>query len=243
MRKTILTLTTFAIINTSFAQNWLDIGIKGGYGLSLLYNQNIFDDSGFNHQLSGAYSFGGKIGLNFGENHEVTVDILSSSFKQKFKFNITDSLSGGSPTYNSQINYQALDILLMYRSNNEGRYFEIGPYMSLIKEAQHTNEYLDIVNETVTNNWNKNGYGVAMGFGAYLICSENFGVTFGARFNYMISDAISTLGQSNNFPANKNYDSYKASHPFSAMIVMEMNYDLGYLASAKCSKRRKIILF
>jgi len=27
------------------------------------------------------------------------------------------------------------------------------------------------------------------------------------------------------------------------MIVMEMNYDLGYLASAKCSKRRKIILF
>jgi len=243
MRKTILTLSTFTIMTTSFAQNWLDLGVKGGYGLTLLFNQNMFDDGSFNHQLSTGYTFGGKLGYNFGENHEVTFDVMSSGFSQKFKFNIVDSTSGSSPEYRSAISFKALDLLLMYRNNNSGRYFEIGPIMSLLKDGKHTNEYYDITDSDVSANWSKIGYGVSMGFGAYMLGTENFGITFGARFNYMLSDAISAAGQSNNFPANKNYGTYKASHPFSAMLVMEMNYDLGYLAQGKCTKRRKIILF
>ena len=243
MRKTILTFLSVLLITTSFGQNWLDVGVKGGYGLTLLFNQNIFDDASYNHQLSTGYTFGGKFGYNFGELHEVTFDVMSSSFNQKFKFNVMDSLSGATPEYQSSVAYRALDLFLMYRNNNSGRYFEIGPMISLIRNATHTNEFLEVSNSDASPNWAKNGYGISMGFGAYMIGTENFGVTFGARFNYMISDALSATGQYYNYPTNKTYESYKASHPFSAMVVMEMNYDLGYLAQGKCSKRRKILLF
>ena len=242
MRKSVLSFAFIALSFVSYSQNWLDIGIKGGYGLTMLYNQNIFDDNAYNHQLSGGYGFGGKLGVNFGESHEVTFDVMSSSFKQGFKYSIIDS-TDGSPEYNSEVTYKALDLILMYRNNNEGRYFEIGPVLSLIRSGNQSDEFLRYTNADASDSWTKNGYGVAMGFGAYLFGTDNFGITFGARFNYMISDAISQIGQQNNFPVNKTYNTYKASHPFSAMIIMEMNYDLGYLAQANCSKRRKIILF
>lgn len=243
MRKTFFVLAVLLSGNIVFAQNWIDVGLKGGYGLNLLYNKNIFDDTEYNHKFSGGYSFGGKIGLNLGEFHEITFDVMSSKFTQKFDFNITDTLDNSQTKHNSELSFQSIDLLLMYRNNNEGRYFEIGPYMSLISNGSFSDSHANETNKDVTPQLQKNGYGLALGFGAYMLGTENFGITFGARFNYQISDLVSAQGQTDNFPTNKSYDSHRASHPFGAMIVMEMNYDLGYLASAKCSKRRKIILF
>lgn len=243
IRKSVLTLTIVTLSFAAFSQNWLDVGVKGGYGISMLYNKNIFDDPSYNHKLSGAYAFGGKIGINFGEFHEVTFDVMSSSFRQNFTFNITDTTDGSSPEYASNITYKALDLMLLYRNNNNGGYVEIGPSVSLIKSATHSDDFMRFSEADAIDNWNKTNYGVVFGFGAYMFGTENFGITMGARFNYIVSDAISQIGQSNNFPTNKSYETYTASHPFSAMFIMEFNYDLGYLAKANCSKRRKIVLF
>ncbi len=243
MRKSVLTLAFVSIWFAGFSQNWLDIGIKGGYGISLLYNQNILDDPAYNHRIAGAYTFGGKLGLNFGERHEVTFDIMSSSFNQDFNFSISDSVDGGTQEYQSNIGYKALELMLLYRNNNNGAYTEIGPSMSMIRSANYSNDFEGVSGIDAMENWNKTNFGIVLGFGAYMVGTENFGITLGARFNYIVSDAISSFGQQNNFPTNTNYDTYKASHPFSAMMVMEFNYDLGYLAQANCSKRRKIIFF
>jgi len=243
LRKSVVSFALVILSFATYSQNWIDVGLKGGYGLTMFYNQNIFEDQTYNHQLSGGYTFGGKFGFNMGEKHEITFDVMSSGFKQKFKFNVADSLSSANPEYNTEITNRTLDLMLMYRNNNEGRYFEIGPVLSIIRSAKQSDSFFNYSNADVKNHWEKNGYGLAMGFGAYMFGTENFGITFGARFSYMISDAISQVGQANNFPTGNTYSTYKASHPFSAMVVMELNYDLGYMAQASCSKRRKIILF
>jgi hypothetical protein len=48
-----------------YGQGWLDVGLKGGVGPTLLMNQNIFGDAGYNHQLGASGCFGGKNWIKF----------------------------------------------------------------------------------------------------------------------------------------------------------------------------------
>lgn len=243
MRKLLLLTFLLPITNLSISQGWLDLGLKGSWGPNWLFNKNILDDQEFNNQLSYGYNFGGKIGLNFNDFHEMTVDVLSGQFTQKFKFNVLDTATGASPLYDKSFKYNTLDFALLYRHNKDGRYFETGPQFSLLKKATGTNSFDASVDGIVKENFVDNYFSFVFGFGGYFIGTENFGITFGARFNYTITDVISAQGQINNYPANEPYPVYAQSHPFTAMIVMEFNYDFAYLAKAKCSNKRKLILF
>ncbi|MFZ5552168.1 MAG: hypothetical protein ACOZCO_03560 [Bacteroidota bacterium] len=243
MRK--LFLPAFILLFTlpSFSQRWVDIGFKGSWGPNWLFNKNILDDQEFNNQLSYGYNFGGKIGLNFNDFHEVTFDVLSGQFTQKFKFNVDDTATGASPLFDKSFKYSTLDFALLYRHNKDGRYFEAGPQFSLLKKASGTNSYDATVDGDVKENFVDNYTSFVFGFGGYFIGTENFGITFGARFAYTFTDVISAQGQINHYPANQPYPTYAESHPFTAMLVMEFNWDFAYMAKAKCSNKRKLILF
>jgi hypothetical protein len=223
------------------AQNWVDIGIKGGYGLNLLYNQNAFDDKNVIPKISTGYNYGGKIGFNLGENNEITFEVLSGRFNQNYDMRRMQPDSTFI-TYGYNLSYQTLDFLPMYRNNKDASYFEIGPQYTMVKSPVSgnslTNGSTDISNYVV-----KNYYSAVVGFGAYMAGTENFGITFGLRLAYSLNDLMNSAGKGMNFPYGTNYATYKTSNPFSAMFVMEFNYDLGYLAKAKCGKRTKILLF
>jgi hypothetical protein len=243
MKKLAFSLLISLLTLSASAQKWIDLGLKGSWGPNILLNSNVFDDKDFNHRLSFGYDIGGKIGLNFGENHEVTFDVMSSNFNQKYDFNIFDSISGSSPLYQKKFSMKTLDFLLMYRHNKDGRYFEIGPKYSMVKSATGSNEYIGHNDGVIKDNIVDSYVSAVLGFGSYLIGTDNFGITFGARFSYTFTDLISPVGKEINYPSGTSYDSYKPSHPFTAMIVMEFNYDLGYIAKANCGERRKVIFF
>lgn len=226
----------------TFAQRWVDLGIKGGYGANILINNNIFSDNEYNHKLSGGFAIGGKLGYNMSNVHEITFDVMYTKFNQKFQYNLTDT-SGASPQYLKTFSYNTLDFMLMYRANTEGRYFEIGPKYSLISNATDKDEFTNNVANDVSDYTVENSFGMVLGFGNYFFGTDNFGITFGARFSYDFTDMISPNGKTANYPTGKEYTSYKASTPFSAILVCEMNLDFGYLAKANCGKRTKLIIF
>ncbi|MCB9189993.1 MAG: hypothetical protein H6599_12020, partial [Flavobacteriales bacterium] len=62
MKKLFLFAVLFSLFSFNHAQGWVDIGLKGGWGPTFLFNQKVFDDSRYNHQFTGKGTFGGKIG-------------------------------------------------------------------------------------------------------------------------------------------------------------------------------------
>ncbi len=241
MKKLLLILALFSTSVSFFSQNWLDVGIKGGWGPTFLFNQSIFDDGSYNHQISTRGTFGAKLGFNFNPNHEITFDFMVGGLNQDFKFNVSDSGTIGTQEFGSNIKYSSFDFLLMYRNNNEGKYFEIGPIISNLRSVNKTVEGVDDINFDITK-VNKIQSGIALGFGAYFMGTDNFGITGGVRISYMASDLISEAGKSNNYPTGKPYDTYKATHPLLVQLVFEANLDFAYLAKANCG-RRKILMF
>lgn len=244
MKRILSGFAAIAVMISSQGQTWIDVGVKGSWGPNFLYNQNILNDVDYNNLLDYGYSFGGKLGINFDETNEITIDVMSSVRNHKFVHNKQNgSGNNGSDRYHSSLNFRALDLMLLYRGNNNGGYFEIGPQYSILSTASFSDEYENITNRDIKDKVNTGLFGFVMGFGGYFIGTDNFGVTLGARFSYAFSDLINANGQADNLPTLNAYKSYRGTHPFSAMLIMEFNYDLGYLASSKCSKRNKFILF
>ena len=240
MRKTFSLFSAVFILITIQSQMWFDIGFKGGVGTGILMNQNIWDDADYNHRLSPSYSFGTKFGINLSDYHEITIDFMYSQFRQDFLHNGLDSNSA--TNYTSSLTYNSFDYMLLYRHNKDGRYMEIGPSLQNIRKVNFNDEVpsanvfdLDDVNKLQTN--------LIVGFGAYFIGTENFGITTGLRISYTLSDLISSNGQEDFFPTQKTYPEYKASHPLFICFLIEANFDFAYFAKAKCTSRTKLILF
>lgn len=247
MRKTTLAILLFFIVNISFAQNWLDIGLKGGYGTSILMNGNIWSDGLYNHKITGVGNFGAKVGFNFDATHEITADVMFNKFHQEFKYDIelasaTDSTVLITEAHNSSLSYKSVDLIFMYRHNNDGRYSEIGPVISLLQTASRSDDLQGSTVGNIKQYLNPSIMGISGGFGTYIMGTENFGITAGARLTYMFSDLVSSDGKILNMPTEKEYSSYKGSFPLFVQIIFEANLDFAYLSKAQCG-RRKLMTF
>jgi hypothetical protein len=186
-----------------------------------------------------------KIGLNFNSNHQITVDVMLNNFNQKFKYSESiDTTSIGETNYESAIRYKAVDIMLMYRHNEDGRYFEIGPTISNMLSTSRSDNKLPggIDNAFTKDAVNPMQIGFTIGFGAYFLGTDNFGITSGVRVTYLATDLISNNGINLNYPTGKSYGSYAASHPLLIQLVFEANLDFAYMARANCGKR-KLLMF
>ncbi|HLN52714.1 MAG TPA: hypothetical protein VK212_03330 [Lentimicrobium sp.] len=238
MMKKIFTLATILMIFSQVnAQPWFDVGIKAGVGTSFMYDKQIFDDQDLTHKFMPGYTFGGKFGFNFVQAHQVTLDVLKTSYTQKFVYYVEGKELG------RKIGMEGIDFALMYRYNNRGTYFEVGPQYTITSKVTFSDEgdvTLGIYKpEEVID---KNYYAIAAGFGGYIFGTDNFGVTMGIRANYTITDIASDNGRSINFPmlVDKEADPLRN---LGIMFVFEANYDFGYLVSPSCGKRGKLFVF
>lgn len=249
MRKVFLTLailTTF--LSKVNSQSWIDVGIKGGWGPTILFNANAFDDQLFEHKISFGTMLGGKLGWNFNDDHEVTLDVFGTKNNQTFDFFVpnADTTVGGQTSHQKTVTFSTLSFAVLYRHNKDGRHFEFGPVYNIVKKASvKNNNPENILNDgtDIKANLVSNYMSLLFGFGGYFMGTENFGITLGARFTYGLGDLISDEGKTRHFPYYSDYATYKKTAPFSAMLVMEMNLDFAYMAKAKCKNKRKLILF
>lgn len=240
MSKYLQTLPLLFFSIAMQAQTWFDAGLKGGYGVNLLYNQNYMNDHSFTPNLSYGYMYGGKLGFNFNEDHSITFDAVLSSFNQGFNYSFLNADSSRS-NYTRSMGFNSLDLLLMYRKMKASSYVEIGPQYSTVMKARGNDSFSG--NSDILKYISKTNYAMVLGFGGFVMGTENFGITMGLRITYTLNDIISKEGQAINFPSISTYSSYKPSNPITAMMVMELNYDLGYLTSSKCGKKTKFLMF
>lgn len=242
MKKITLSLAFILLSLLTFSQTWFDIGLKGGIGTSFMYNKQIFDNQDIVHKFKPGYGFGAKLGFNFIQEHQITFDVMKTSFTQGFTY----KPEGWTQTSDAlrEFTFGGIDLLLMYRANKNGTYFEIGPQWSKYSTIKYSDNGGDFVSPgEITDLVNNSNFGAAIGFGGYIFGTDNFGVTTGFRINYMFNDMANADGNDANFPILKQTGAFNPTHNLGVMFVVEMNYDFGYLVSPSCGQRSKLFVF
>ena len=230
--KNYLLALALLISCTLHGQIWLDIGAKGGYGLGVLLNSNIMEDNSHKMKLGTGYTYGGKLGLNFGDRHGFTFDALLAKNTQQYNF--TTSLVD---IQNNQLEWEQLHLYVMYRLQTDGVYFELGPRFSNLRKVSQTFAGLEVAGE---GNYADRAVGAGLGWGGYLAGNEAFALMFGMRVDYAITDFVSEDGENKGFPAPyrlPGYEQYKPTHPISAQIMLELNFGLGGYSKRRCGQR------
>ncbi len=232
---------TIAIILISYsainAQPWFDVGLKAGAGTSFMYDKQIFDDQQLSHKFAPGYTFGAKLGFNFIQEHQLTLDVLKTAYNQKFIYSIEGN------ELIREIGLDVIDFALLYRHNVSGTYFEIGPQYTTTSKVTFSDEGdVTLGGFTPKEMIDKSFYSIAAGFGGYIFGTDNFGITMGFRVNYTLNDIASESGRSINFPmlVDKEADPLRN---LGIMFVFEANYDFGYLVSSSCGQRKKLFVF
>lgn len=218
---------------------WFDVGLKAQYGFTGLYNSAIVDNSEVDYIISKGYSFGGKLGINFGYNG-LSIDVMQSAANQEF--DITSMASeDGSPTLKTS----STDVYLLYRNAKNLGYFELGPKISFLGSAKFTSDGAEDVD--VKENFKTTNFAGVIGFGANVMGNDGrFSGILGLRFEYGFTDMVNETGEANNAPINfpgLYADGYKSSNPIFAGVVFELNWGIGYFGKSQCGARSKFIMF
>jgi len=224
MKKLLLLLGFFFCLNAQ-SQFWIDVSARGGWGPTLLINKNVFQDTDLTHKFSSGNTFGGRLGLNFGDEHSINFDISTVKFNQEFTSELITA-----PT---TMSFSSTDFAFLYKRLLEGRYMEIGPLFSRINSP----------------NIQEQNFGAILGFGRALIGNNRFSLNLGVRFRYIFTDILSTgvipeTGESaEQFHFQRTYESHESTTPLSANIVLDVEWAVGVFRTSSCYGKRKFVSF
>ena len=242
MKKIILLSILSVFAFQSKGEVWFDVGAKGAYAPGVFTNPYILSSENQRLAYNHGYFVGGKIGINFGLTHSATIDVLYST--------TTQTLINNDKTNNYTVSLSSIDLPIMYRNNGDnGSYGEIGPQLSFTRKAQAD---LNGVSQDAKNSFNSTNMGVAFGFGQYIGGGNVFGLTMGLRFAYSFGDIVASSSQHLTGdpvfqplgPDETSTYTYKASGRLYAGVVVEANFNIGYITQgSRCSKRTKFKMF
>ncbi len=229
----------FSIADTTAQRNglwWFDTGLKAQYGVTSMLNMAIVDSDGYDYDISTGYSFGGKIGINNG-NNGISIDVMWAKAKQSFE---------APSESNIDVDWSALDLYLLYRNNANLGYFELGPKMSMINKVEVTDVASGVTSSDLSDDY-QSAYSAVIGFGAYFLGNDGrFSGILGMRFEYGFSDMINKTSKDKNPPLGDPdiyADGYEKSIPIFAGLVFELNWGIGYVGKATCGARSKFVMF
>ncbi|MBL4753245.1 MAG: hypothetical protein JKY52_06580 [Flavobacteriales bacterium] len=236
MRKLLTVMALVITANLGFSQGYLDVGLKGYFGTTWLLHETILNDEDYVHEISLGAGPGFKLGVNFNERVAVVGEVLYFNFNQKY------AIKDFNGSWNKHISITTVDLPLLLRtSNGSGSYFEIGGQYSMVRSIEE-NVFLGEIN--ASDNYDQHYWSAILSFGGYMIGWENFGISMGFRFAYSFDDILTSQGEAGSY-TNKisSLPSRKATNPLTAGLVLEFNYDLGYMVKSPCTGRRSFMLF
>ena len=228
------TLIAFFLFSFVFVhgQVWIELGGKASYGLTGYYNSNIADDNSQEYQLQGALSYGGVLGLNFGENHGLNVEALL--LKNEQTVNFLDILELRQA---NTLIWETLDFFLLYRFYTErGAYVEVGPKFSMVQTVEQN--VAAFGGDKIEDRYNENYYSAALGFGGFIAGSRAFTLKLGIRLEYALTDLVADEGESFNYPAPyTQFENDATTSPYRASVGLELSFGLGGIAKSVCGRR------
>lgn len=218
------------------APNWISIAGKVGVGNSILLCKQISDNENIStNYLSPSFGIGGRLGVVFVDKVGVSVEYLSSTYQNKYEIK-DKSLK---TNLNSNLKFKTGDLLILARYTGEyGFYAEIGPKITSVKEISYEKD--ETPNMDLTNCFNGSYNSIVFGLGLTPFNGERVQVSLGVRAAYCSKNIIKhTDGlQSTGFD---NYMQMEMK-PFSAQVMVDINYHFARFGSATCGKQ-KIIFF
>lgn len=239
--KRILIIATLIIMSMqTMAQrggepNWISIAGKVGFGSSIMFSEQISDDENATpNYLSPAFSIGGRLGVVFVDKIGVSVEYLASNFQNKYE--IKTALE---PKNNTNLRFKSGDLLVLARYTGEyGFYAEIGPKITSAKTIQYEVESGSTFD--LKNCFNGSFTSIVFGFGYAVVNADRVQVSLGARAAYCSKNIVKQPSGLDNTVFAK-YDAMEMK-PFSAQIMLDINYHFARFGSATCGKQ-KIIFF
>ncbi len=254
MKTRFLTLTICLLLTvSSFAQrrgssniNWLSIAPKAGVGMSLLMNQNTFEDPKVSPNFFNlSYFMGGRLGwsvdLNSGATVGLSFEVDYSSFGQEYSVNLDNS----NLTKNTQIT--SLDLFPMFRfTAATGFYLEVGPKFSTLKSIEEIEMPSSIMYPTgLESIYNEKYTSAVFGFGFMPVMLDRITLSIGLRANY----GWKSMTNNDNYYSVMDDGKYFPITPYSdATInliqvqgVVEFNYFFGFFGDATCGRGRLML--
>ncbi len=211
---------------------WFDWGLKAQAGATGFFNSDISDHEDINYELNltNGYALGAKLGINY-DWGGIAVEGMY--------FNGGQTLESLGNEKAPEFKWSGVDAYLLYKSNKNLGYFEIGPKVSFLTkmEADGTD---------VKDHYKSPNFAGVLGFGANLIGSDGaFTGMLGLRFEYGFTDIVNSDGQDANAPLSNisDFENTSSTNPFFAGIVFELNWGIGYFGVAQCGQRSKFIMF
>jgi len=245
MKQLLLLLFVMLALGNMHAQKigfWFDTGAKIAYGPTGLLNNNIINDSKYDHTINTGYGIGAKFGIYYGRYNGVTIDAMLNQGKQRFEFT-----KGEEQNNNHTINWSTIDMALLYRMQKASIYFELGPQFSFVNSVTQEIPVIAGAPTDISQFFNDQYTSAIFGFGGYVLNSNTFTLMFGMRLAYGLTDMISPDGQTAGYPnpnsENAPYKDYTPTNPVSALFVIEANYGIGYFAKTSCSDRSTFFRF
>ena len=247
MKKIVFVLVILLLSTSIYAQRrkkrgstikWISLAVKGGYGNSILFNPDVaLDENVSMDYLSPAHVIGARFGLTFGDNFGVYIEPLSASFKQKYEIN------DGTNTYIKTQEFKSFDFAFQLRYTSDyGFYAEAGPVFNTLKSATESNSMdgnfrpTDSYIDNFADKYNSLMFG--LGFSAFR--GDRLTVNLGLRGTYALGDEFVT--NSNFYVLNDGVYSGTttgaATKPFSAKIMLEVNYFFAFWGDASCGRGR-----
>ena len=248
MKKIVFILVVLLLSTSLYAQRrkkrgstikWISLAVKGGYGNSILFNSDVTADDNVNlNYLSPAYDIGGRLGVTFGDNFGVFFEALSSNFSQEY------DIKDGTTSYIKTQEFKSLDMILELRYTSDyGFYVEAGSVFNNLTSATETNsEQLAFVPNRDENlddfagNYNSLMFG--LGFAAFR--GDRLSVNVGLRGNYALGDFVKDSGSFYVLDDGvyNTTGTGAATNPFSAKIMLEVNYFFAFWGDATCGRGR-----
>ncbi|MCQ2250498.1 MAG: hypothetical protein MJZ66_05260 [Bacteroidales bacterium] len=226
------------------APNWISLAGKVGVGTSALLCKQATENEDFAiNYMAPSLGFGGRLGVVFVDRVGVSVEYLSSQYQNKSEYNMRMQ---GEPVLKSNLKFKTGDLLILARYTGEyGFYMELGPKITFVKEVTNELEgnasFLSMSGTTdVTDKFNDKFNSVVFGLGFMPYNGDRVQVSLGLRGAYCGKNVLAADQNVYGFSGLKIQN--VEMKPFSAQVMLEVNYHFARFGSATCGKQ-KIIFF
>ncbi len=235
MKQLVAILLFSAFYLPTYAQLWIEVGAKGTYGITALYNNEVWNSGQVNNKFSTGLGYGARLGLNFGDHNGISLEAIWGDGKQEWEF-----IQGTTKTSNINT-WKYLDYNILFRNVARKGYFEVGPKIRTMRSVVIT----EATTETdVKSFYNNNMLGAVLGFGTNLVGNEVVSLQFGLRFEYLFKDFVNADGKAKGYPFRLlTTASQSATNNINIMACLDLNFGIGGIARASCGKRRFLFSF
>jgi len=246
MKRLLILFLFVSVITGGYAQrrgstiNWLSLALKGGYGNTIMFNNDIMNDVNISQNYAApSYAYGIRFGITHGDYVGISAEYLWSGFSQKY------DIKRGTELYSRETKFVSTDILGLFRFTSDyGFYLELGPKFTTITQVSQTSDIVlpdPSFDTNVKDNYVTKFNSGVLGMGFMPMRTERLTLSLGIRAAYSLNSIVANQSY---FPVRDGYYtpvnvySDATTNPLTLQLMAEFNYFFGFWGDASCGRGR-----